>query len=88
MPTTFNFPVIQETLDVNGDDFLIRRADGSYTRPVCAMLAPADEGNEGHTVTLIGYFGGRSYGTSPLSIQVTSATLKLNDNVNSKHILA
>ena len=47
MPTSFNFPVVQTTLDINGSDFLIVKADGTKTSPVCAFLNPAIEGNEG-----------------------------------------
>jgi len=46
MPVTFNYPVRQETLDVNGDNFIVTLADGSMTRPKCAILDPAGEGNE------------------------------------------
>jgi len=54
---------------------------------VCAFLDPAIEGNEGHTVSIIGHFGGRTDDTSPLSIQVTT-DLKLYDNINNKEISA
>ena len=46
MPTTFNFPIMYETLDLNGDDFVVTLSDGTFTRPVCAFLDPANEGNE------------------------------------------
>lgn len=62
MPTTFNFPVVYNTLDINGGDFRIERSDGTFTSPDCAILDPASEGNEGHTVTIIGIFGGRNPG--------------------------
>lgn len=62
MTVVFNFPVVFESLDVNGDDFVVTMADGSFTRPKCAVLEPSSEGNEMHTVTLIGNFGGRNAG--------------------------
>jgi hypothetical protein len=65
MPVTFNYPVRQETLDVNGDNFIITLADGTMTRPKCAILDPANEGNELHTVALIGHFGTREEGGWP-----------------------
>ena len=80
MPVTFNFPVIYDTLDVNGDDFVITLADGSFTRPKCAILDPASEGNEMHTVALIGHFGGREAGQWPESIRIAT-DLKLYDNL-------
>jgi hypothetical protein len=46
MPVTFNYPVIYSTLDVNGDNFIITKSDGTFTRPKCAILDPAGEGNE------------------------------------------
>ena len=80
MPTTFNFPVVQSSLDINGRDFIVTRADGSTTRPVCAFLDPAIEGNECHTVTLMGHFGGRKEEESPVAIFV-EGNIKLYDNV-------
>jgi len=62
MPTTFNFPVVYESLDIDGGDFRITMSDGTFTKPVCAFLDPANEYNEGHTVTIIGHFGGREEG--------------------------
>lgn len=59
MPTTFNFPVEYDSLDITGADFVVERSDGSLTRPVCAFLDPAAESNELHTVALLGHFGGR-----------------------------
>ena len=88
MPTTFNFPVVYDTLDVDGDDFLVTLHDGTWTRPVCAFLDPANEPNEGHTVTLTGHFGGREEGQWPTSIEVVSDDLKLWDNIQKKQISA
>jgi len=70
-----------ETLDMNGDDFVITMSDGTFTRPVCAFLDPANEPNEMHTVTIIGHFGGRLEGTWPEAIEVVGHTLKLWNNV-------
>lgn len=84
MPTTFNFPVQYETLDINGDDFVVTLADGTFTRPVCAILDPAFEPSEMHTVALVGHFGGRDEGTWPSAIEVVEDTLKLYDNENKK----
>lgn len=82
MPTTFNFPIMYETLDLNGDDFVVTLSDGTFTRPVCAFLDPANEGNEHHTVTLIGHFGGRSEGQWPEAIEVVGDDLKLWNNAD------
>jgi hypothetical protein len=46
MPVTFNYPVKYDTLDINGNNFIVTLADGTFTRPVCAILDPANEGNE------------------------------------------
>ena len=46
MSVTFNFPVIQNSLDINGDNFVVTLADGSFVRPKCVLLDPANEGNE------------------------------------------
>lgn len=82
MPTTFNYPVLSSTLNKDGSDFEIIRADGTKTKPLCAFLVPADENNEGHTAALIGEFGGREKGTWPKSIEVVSDTLYLADITN------
>lgn len=70
MPVTFNYPVIQETLDINGNNFIITKSDGTLTRALCAFLDPANEGNELHTVALIGHFGGRNEGQWPNQIRI------------------
>lgn len=44
------------TLDARA--FAILRADGRRVRPTRAFLAPADEGDENRSVTLLGNFGG------------------------------
>lgn len=85
MPTTFNFPVVHDTLDIHGGQFLVWRADGTPINPVCAFVDPANEPNEGHTVTLIGHFGGRTEKEWPVSIQVVSEKLKLYNNVSRKY---
>ena len=87
MPTTFNFPVEYDSLDIHGADFVVERGDGSFTRPVCAFLDPAAEANELHTVTLLGHFGGRSENQWPRSISVVG-DLKLYNNEAHKVISA
>ena len=82
MPTTFNYPVFSSTLANDGSDFEITLSDGTKTKPVCAILAPADENNEGHTAAIIGEFGGREEGTWPKSIEIVSDTLYLADIAN------
>jgi len=51
-------------------------------------LDPAIEKNEGHTVSLIGHFGGRSEKDWPKCIHVASENLKLFDIFNNKEIPA
>lgn len=75
-------------MDINGDDFVVTLADGTFTRPLCAILDPANEPNEMHTVTLVGHFGGRAESQWPNAIEVVSETLKLYDNENKKIISA
>lgn len=90
MHTTFNFPIEYKSLNIDGDDFLIEigRGDGkTMSRPVCAIIDPASEPNELHTVTLIGEFGGRSAAQWPSKITVVG-DLKLFDNVNGKIVSA
>lgn len=98
MPITFNYPVVQgpikdadgnevESLNINGDNFIITLSDGTLTRPKCAILDPANEGNEQHTVALIGHFGGRDEGQWPTQIRVVGG-LKLNNIDTQKYIKA
>ena len=82
MPTTFNYPVLGSSLNRDGSDFMIVMSDGTKTSPFCAFLAPADENNEGHTVAIIGNYGGREQGTWPQSIEIVSDTLMLSDFAN------
>lgn len=87
MPVTFNYPVIQDSLDVNGDNFIITLADGTFVRPKCAILDPANEGNEQHTVALIGHFGGRNEGQWPNQIRIVG-DLKLRNIDSQENIKA
>lgn len=48
--------------------FGVLRADGRRVRPIRAFLAPADEGDENHSVTLLGNFG--SEGAPPVAVHV------------------
>lgn len=48
--------------------FGVLRADGRRVRPTRAFLAPADESDENHSVTLLGNFG--SEGAPPVAVHV------------------
>lgn len=62
----FSEEVDPMTLDPRA--FGILRADGRRVRPVRAILAPADEGDENRSVTLFGNFG--SEGAAPVAVHV------------------
>lgn len=73
IPISFNYPVVYSSLDYS--DFVVETSTGEKVTPDCAMLTPADESNEGLTVALAGYFGGRTAGTWPKSVSVISNLL-------------
>lgn len=63
--------VFREQLDASSVDpraFAIARGDGRRVRPVRAVLAPADEGDENRSLTLFGNFG--SAETPPVAVHV------------------
>jgi hypothetical protein len=52
MFVTFNWPIVQSTLKITGTDFTVTTKDkaGKEAKvvPLCAILDPSQEGNEGH----------------------------------------
>ena len=85
---TFNFPVVQSTMAIKGTDFTVTTGADKKVVPLCAIIDPGQEGNEGHQVQLLGDFGGKLEAEWPKAVQVTSETLMLNDIVAAKQISA
>eukprot|EP00966_Prymnesium_polylepis_P225752 5221894-Prymnesium_polylepis.1 len=72
MPLTFTHPIVASTLDAA--DFEVTLSNGSKTTPLCALLAPANEWNEGHTPLLLGTFGDGLRGTVyPTAVRVVGS---------------
>lgn len=62
-------------------------SDNTFTRAKCAILDPATEGNEGHSVSIIGHFGGRTTDTAPTQIRIVGdLKLRKTDLDDTKNI--
>jgi MFS family permease len=74
-PITFNLPVLASSLDAHY--FVWHLKNGSTVKPGCATLKPANEGNEGQTVLLVGD-AGHADGPGIASIEVVGPLMLVN----------
>eukprot|EP00892_Ulva_mutabilis_P003078 jgi/Ulvmu1/12771/UM096_0013.1 len=73
LPVVFSHPLAD---DPSTESFTVVVGE-ELIKPTCATLAPADEGNEGHTVLLLGDFQ-ESDTAQPMEVSIRDVSLKVN----------